>query len=236
MKKITILLSATLLSFSVLQAQQKALPASQQNASLVSLSKENTVFVYVDFLSGLDDLLTTVPAQQFRNNVTAFAKLNQVFPVPSAIMGDEGDYRGSFYPEIKTHVTNSSKVFHRTTPTGYTPEFAAWLKNTKRNNIVIGGISIDNCTLHTALDLLRNGYNVFVMIDVSSTNNKLAEDAALQRLTKAGAILTTWIATASEMVKDWNSKEGSHLTQFVLMPHMAASTVGEAKDPSDDMK
>jgi nicotinamidase-related amidase len=151
-------------------------------------------------------------------------------------MGDEGDYRGSFYPEIKTYVTNSSKVFHRTTPTGYTPEFAAWLKNTKRNNVVIGGISIDNCTLHTALDLLRNGYNVFVMIDVSSTNNKLAEDAALQRLTKAGAILTTWIATASEMVKDWSSKEGSHLTQFVLMPHMAASTVGEAKDPSADMK
>jgi hypothetical protein len=58
----------------------------------------------------------------------------------------------------------------------------------------------------------------------------------VQRLTKAGAILTTWIATASEMVKDWSSKEGSHLTQFVLMPHMAASTVGEAKDPSADMK
>jgi hypothetical protein len=38
------------------------------------------------------------------------------------------------------------------------------------------------------------------------------------------------------MVKDWSSKEGSHLTQFVLMPHMAASTVGEAKDPSADMK
>jgi hypothetical protein len=65
MKKISILLSATLLSFSVLQAQQKTLPAAQQNASLVSLSKDNTVFVYVDFLSGLDDLLTTVPAKQF---------------------------------------------------------------------------------------------------------------------------------------------------------------------------
>jgi nicotinamidase-related amidase len=234
MKKVTIALLYICLTITNLQAQQQNVTAT--NPALVSLTKDNTVFVYVDFLSGLDDFLTTVPANQFRNNVTAFAKLNQVFPVPSAIMGDEGDYRGAFYPEIKTYVTNQAKVFQRTTPTGYTPEFAAWLKNTRRKNVVIGGISIDNCTLHTTLDLIRNGYNVFVMIDVSSTNNKLAEDAALQRLVKAGAVLTTWIATASEMVKDWNSKEGGHLTQFVMMQHMAASTVGEAKDPSVDMK
>ncbi|HZF65874.1 MAG TPA: isochorismatase family protein [Chitinophagaceae bacterium] len=236
MKKVIVLSVAVPLMLGSLNAQQKTSAVSQQNPALVSLSKDNTVFVYVDFLSGLDDLLTTVPAKQFRNNVTAFAKLNQVFPVPSAIMGDEGEYRGSFYPEIKTYITNGAKIFQRTTPTGYTPEFATWLKNTKRKNVLIGGISIDNCTLHTTLDLLRNGYNVFVMIDVSSTNNKLAEDAALQRLVKAGAVLTTWIAAASEMVKDWNSKEGAHLMQFVMMPHMAASTVGEAKDPSADMK
>jgi nicotinamidase-related amidase len=210
--------------------------AQKENPALVSLSKENAVFVYVDFLSGLDDHLTTVPAKQFRNNVTAFAKLNQVFPIPSAIMGDEGDYRGNFYPEIKQYVTNNTKVFLRTTPTGYTSEFAGWLKKTGRKNVIIGGISIDNCTLHTTLDLLRNGYNVFVMVDVSSTNNKLAEDAALQRLMKAGAILTTWIAASTELVKDWNSPDGEKLTQLVMMPHMAASTVGSAEDPSADMK
>jgi nicotinamidase-related amidase len=218
-----------------LYAQQKS-NAVPHNPALVSLTKDNTVFVYVDFLSGLDDYLTTVPAAQYRNNVSAFAKLNQVFPLPTAIMGDEGDYRGQFYPEIKQYVTKNAKVFRRTTPTGFTPEFAAWLKNTGRKNVVIGGISIDNCTLHTTLDLVRNGYNVYVMIDVSGTNNKLAEDAALQRMAKAGAVLTTWIATATELVKDWNSEAGNKLTQFVMLPHLAASTVGEPKDPSADLK
>jgi predicted lipoprotein len=74
------------------------------------------------------------------------------------------------------------------------------------------------------------------MIDVSSTNNKLAEDAALQRMVKAGAVLTTWIATSTELVKDWNSPDGQKLTQLVMMPHMAASTVGTQEDPSSDMK
>lgn len=206
------------------------------NPALVSLTKDNAVFVYVDFLSGLDDYLTTVPAKQFRNNVSAFAKLNQVFPLPSAVMGDEGEYRGKFYPEINQYVTNSRKVFKRTTPTGYTPDFADWLKKTGRKNVIIGGISIDNCTLHTSLDLIRNGYNVFVLVDVSSTNNKLAEDAALQRLLQAGAVLTTWIAMSTELVKDWNSPDGRKLTDMVIMPHMAASTVGEPGDPSADMR
>jgi nicotinamidase-related amidase len=222
MKKIILL---AILAFTIASSAS----AQKDNPALVSLSKENAVFVYVDFLSGLDDHLTTVPAKQFRNNVTAFAKLNQVFPLPTAIMGDEGDYRGSFYPEIKQYVTNKTKVFLRTTPTGYTPEFADWLKKTGRKNVIIGGISIDNCTLHTTLDLIRNGYHVFVMIDVSSTNNKLAEDAALQRMVKAGAVLTTWIATSTELVKDWNSPDGQKLTQLVMMPHMAASTVGTPK-------
>jgi nicotinamidase-related amidase len=42
--------------------------------------------------------------------------------------------------------------------------------------VIIGGISIDNCTLHTSLDLIRNGYNVYVVVDASSTNSKLAEE------------------------------------------------------------
>jgi hypothetical protein len=52
-------------------------------------------------------------------------------------MGDEGDYRGNFYPEYKQYVTNNTKVFLRTTPTGYTSEFAGWLKKTGRKNVIM---------------------------------------------------------------------------------------------------
>jgi nicotinamidase-related amidase len=228
MKQINIFLIA-FLSVLTLRAQKV------ENPALATLTKDNTVFVYVDFLSGLDDYITTIPAKAFRNNITAFAKLNQVFPLPSAIMGDEGEYRGKFYPEITKYVTNNTKIFKRTTPTGYTKEFAEWVKKTGRKNIIIGGISIDNCTLHTGLDLIRNGYNVFVLVDVSGTNNKLAEDAALNRLSRAGAVLTTWISMSTELVKDWASADGKKLTEFVMMEHLAPSTIGTIEDPSADM-
>jgi nicotinamidase-related amidase len=207
-----------------------------ENPQLGELTKSNSVLVYVDYLSGLDDYLTTVPAKQFRNNVHAFLKLHDVYPeVPVAVMGDESPYAGKFYPEVRQVVGDEGKYFNRTTPTGYTPEFAAWLKQTGRKKVIIGGISIDNCTLHTTLDLLRAGYDVHVVADVSSTNNRLAEEAALRRLHAAGAVVTTWIAVGTELVKDWNSPEGQRL-MGVLQAHLAASTVGQAEDPSADMK
>jgi nicotinamidase-related amidase len=209
--------------------------AAAGDASLVSLARDNAVFVYVDFLSGLDDYLTTVPGPQFRNNVTAFAKLNPIFRLPTAVLGDESEYAGRFYPEIRQHVTVDTAYFRRTTPTGYTPAFASWLRRTGRRNVIIGGISVDNCTLHTTLDLLRAGYNVFVVLDVSSTNNKLAEDAAIARMTRAGAVPTTWIAVATELLKDWNSPTGQQLMQ-VMQAHLAKSTVGTPVDPSGDLR
>jgi hypothetical protein len=209
--------------------------AAQTNPYRESITRENAVFVYVDFLSGLDDYLTTVPGPQFRNNVTAFAKLNPIFRLPTAVLGDEGPYTGRFYPEVRKHITHDTTYFRRTTPTGYTPAFAQWLQRTGRKNVIIGGISIDNCTLHTTLDLLRAGYNVFVVLDVSSTNNKLAEDAAVTRLVRAGAVPTSWIAVATELVKDWNSPQGQQLMP-VIQAHLAASTVGTPVDPSAEMR
>jgi hypothetical protein len=209
--------------------------AAQTNPYRESITRENAVFVYVDFLSGLDDYLTTVPGPQFRNNVTAFAKLNPIFRLPTAVLGDEGPYTGRFYPEVRKHITHDTTYFRRTTPTGYTPAFAQWLQRTGRKNVIIGGISIDNCTLHTTLDLLRAGYNVFVVLDVSSTNNKLAEDAAVTRLVRAGAVPTSWIAVATELVKDWNSPQGQQLMP-VIQAHLAGSTVGTPVDPSAEMR
>jgi nicotinamidase-related amidase len=203
-------------------------------AALTDLTPENAVLVYVDFNTGLDNLLTTIPGEQFRHNVTAFSKIGQVFDMPIAIFGEENDFYGPFYPEIAP-VQAKGRQFHRTSPSGYTPEFAAWLESTGRRNVIIGGISIDNCTLHTSLDLLRNGYNVFVLTDVSPTNNPAAYEAALTRLVQAGAVPMTWVSVGTDLVGDWNTPAGQGLMP-VMQAHLAGSTVGETNDTTPDGK
>lgn len=50
---------------------------------------------------------------------------------------------------------------------------------------------------------------VFVVVDASGTINKDMRDAALMRVSQAGAQLMSWFSVASELHRDWrNDVEG----------------------------
>jgi hypothetical protein len=233
-RRLALVLGAALcLQAGVAQAQTRGGDAAARQAALTDLTPENSILVYVDFNSGLDNLMTAVPGPQYRANVQAFAAFADVFDMPKVVLGDEGDFYGPFYPEITKIVNNGAKRFHRTAPSGFTPEFASWLKSTGRKNVIIGGISIDNCTMHTSLDLLRAGYNVFVLIDVSPTNSPIAYNASIMRLQTAGAIPTSWVTMATDLVGDWNSANGAKLRP-ILISHLAPSTIGQPIDVTPD--
>lgn len=204
-----------------------------RKAALTRLSPETTAIIYVDYVTGLDNLMNTVPPQQFRNNVAAFGKIAPLFKADHAVLGEENDYYGVFLPEIKPLVDAGAPRFPRTQVSGYTRDLAAWLKKTGKKNVVIGGISIDNCTLLTSLDLLRAGYNVYVVADVSATNNRLAEDAALMRLAQAGAVTVGWLNVLTEMGGDFAGPYGKEMAAIVGQ-HWPASTVGPVTDLTPD--
>lgn len=202
------------------------------NPSLHRPTPESAILVYVDYVTGLDNLMTTIPSRQYKNNIAAFAKLNQLFKMPTVIFGEENEYYGVFLPEMAT-VTHDTRRYGRTQISGYVPDFAAWLKASGRRDVIIGGISIDNCVLHTTLDLLRAGYNVYVVTDVSGTNSPLAEQTAIMRLRDAGAVMTTWLATATELGVDFASPYGDGL-KAIISQHWPASTIGSVEDTTPD--
>ncbi len=195
---------------------------------------EDTVLIYVDYVTGLDNLITTIPVPQFRNNVTAFAKFNPLFKVPTIVLGEENDYYGTFLPEITQHVTHDAHRFNRTSVSGFTPQVRAWLERTGRRTIVIGGISIDNCTLHTTLDLLRAGYKVFVITDVSGSNSAMAEADALARLREAGAVTGGWLSILTDLGRDFANPTYGQGMMGIIQAHWPASTTGAVLDTTPD--
>lgn len=201
--------------------------------ALRCMAPDSAAIAYVDYVTGLDNLITTIPGPQFRNNIQAFAKFSGLFGLPTAVFGEENDYYGTFLPEIRALIDAGAATFPRSTPSGCTPAFMAWLRATGRRDVIIGGISIDNCTLHTALDLLRAGYNVQVVVDVSGSNSKLAEDMAIQRLAAAGAVNAGWLNTLTELGADFAGPFGRGM-MGIIQAHWPASTVGEVSDTTPD--
>ena len=174
------------------------------------LTPEDCAIVLVDYLHGFDPGLQTIPDDRWQKNVTAFVKLAKLFQerCPVLVLGDEGGFRGDFYDVLSDELPDAKRYGRNTPSAMQSDEFRDALTATGRGRVVIGGISLDLCTLHTTLDMLKAGYEVFVVVDCSGTESELVQTAAMMRLTQAGAVMTNWVSLGSELMGDWGTPEG----------------------------
>ena len=79
-----------------------------------------------------------------------------------------------------------------------------FLKSDARIKVVVLGIEAHICVMQTVLDLLNQGFHVFVCVDAVSSRYAIDVKIALKRMQQAGAILVTaetcvyeWLETAA---------------------------------------
>ena len=72
------------------------------------------------------------------------------------------------------------------------------LRESARPNVIVVGMEAHVCVLHTVLDLVADGFNVFVPVDAVQSRFALDQETALQRMERAGVTLTTIETTAFE--------------------------------------
>jgi nicotinamidase-related amidase len=84
------------------------------------------------------------------------------------------------------------------------PGLMEGLRDQGRPGVVLAGMETHVCVLQTALDLLAAGYRVFLPADALQSRSAVDHDAALRRLERAGAVLTT----AETTVFEWTGSAG----------------------------
>jgi hypothetical protein len=172
------------------------------------LSRSNCAVVLVDYLDGFMPGMKTVPPAMFRKNAEAFARLSETFKLPTIMLGEEGGFRGKFFPEVIKHSKHAVSVERHNPSAWDEPKFREVLAGFGRRKVLLGGISLDICTLQLTLDLLGAGYEPYVVVDASGSDTLLNEQAAIQRMTQAGAVMVNWGSVASEIMQDWQTPEG----------------------------
>lgn len=85
-----------------------------------------------------------------------------------------------------------------------------------RFKVVIAGIEAHVCVLQTAMDLLAAGFRVYVAVDAIGSRKPLDRDIALQRLTAAGATLTTYESVLFEWCQRAGTPEFKTLSKLIV--------------------
>jgi len=91
-------------------------------------------------------------------------------------------------------------------------DFAAAFKATGRKQAIIAGMEAHICVMQTAVSLMDQGYEVFVVTDATSSRTPESEKACLDRLQACGA----GIVTTEMVVFEWLGRAGTPAFKALL--------------------
>jgi nicotinamidase-related amidase len=89
------------------------------------------------------------------------------------------------------------------------------VKATKHNKLVVSGLWTSMCFAFTALHGLREGMDVYGLMDVAGDATKDAHKYGIRRMLQAGVIPITWETITSEWMHDWGNPKVAELKKEV---------------------
>ena len=94
-------------------------------------------------------------------------------------------------------------------------QFAQRLRGSGRRRVILAGVEAHVCVHQTALDLLDEGFEVFVVADAVSSRRAESKEIALRRMTQEGVKLTTTEMVLLEMVTTSGTDEFRAISKLI---------------------
>ena len=188
---------------------------------------EDTAIVFIDHQPQMSFGVDHIDKASLQNNVVLLAKLAKIFNIPAVLTAVETEsFSGYIWPQL-LDVFEGQKVIERTSMNSWdSEEFREAIKATGKKNIIMTGLWTEVCVTWPAIEMLGEGYNIFVVVDCCGGTSQAAHDAALSRMTQAGAVRLTAIPAALEWQRDWANREHYDELMGVMKEHGGAYGIG----------
>jgi nicotinamidase-related amidase len=82
-------------------------------------------------------------------------------------------------------------------------EFVEAVRATGRQKLILAALWTEVCMAFAALDALRDGFEVYPVVDAIGGTSPEAHQAGLERVVQAGGQPISWVSFACELQRDW---------------------------------
>lgn len=188
---------------------------------------EDSVVVFIDHQPQMLFGVANADRATLINNVTLLAKAASEFGVPTVLTAVETEsFSGYVWPQL-LDVFPGQAVVERTSMNSWDDAgFRAAIEATGRRNILMTGLWTEVCVTWPTIEMLGAGYNIYVVEDCCGATSPAAQDAALSRMVRAGAVRLTTIAALLEWQRDWQKREHYDALMGLLKAQAGAYGVG----------
>lgn len=168
------------------------------------LTPANAVLALIDYQPEQYAGVASMPHEELVANVTTLGHIATAFELPvvlSTVYVKHG--MSGTNPELREALPGVQEIDRTSMNSWEDEEFRAAVARTGRKKLVIAGLWTEVCVAFPTLDALREGYEVFVVVDAIGGVSKAAHDAAIERMVQAGAVPISVLALACELQRDW---------------------------------
>lgn len=178
----------------------------------VLLTPDTAVIAFIDYQPEQYAGVHSVGHDELLANVTLLGKVATAFRLPvvlSTIYVKHG--MGGTNPELRAALPGVPEIDRTSMNSWEDADFRAAVAVTGRRKLILAGLWTEVCVAFPALDALREGYEVYVVVDAIGGVSTVAHESALQRMRQAGVIPLTTLGLACELQRDWARPEADRL-------------------------
>ena len=160
--------------------------------------------VFIDYQPAQISAVSSMDLQLLVDNVVRVAKIGKAFDLP--IVLSTVNVKGGQKPTVPAlrEVLSREKELDRTTINAWEDkEFLEAVEATGRKKLIMCALWTEACLIFPSLDALRDGYDVYPVVDAVGGTSIEAHQYALQRIAQAGGRFESWAQLICELQRDW---------------------------------
>ena len=169
------------------------------------ITPQNAAFVLIDYQPSQFSTVRSMAPDLLLKNIVSTVKTVKTFELPivhSTVNVASGQV-GPTVPELAALLGDYPSIDRTTVNSWEDVDFVAAVRATGRRKLIFCALWTEVCMAFPALDALREGYEIYPVVDAIGGTSIEAHRAALERVVQAGAQPISWVSLACELQRDW---------------------------------
>lgn len=173
------------------------------------LTPKNAAFIIIDYQPVQVNSIASMDRQLLINNIVGASKAAVAYnlPIVHSTVNVKTGLNKPPIPQLRK-VLDKFPTYDRTTINSWEDvEFRKAVEATGRRKLIMTALWTEACLTFPALDALKEGYEVYVVVDAVGGTSIAAHEAALRRIEQAGGKMISVPQLFCELQRDWQRKE-----------------------------
>lgn len=169
------------------------------------LTPQNAALVIIDFQPVQVSSIASMDRRTLVSNIVAVARTARLYGLP-VVLSTVNVSTGKNEPTIHQlrEVLGNIVAIDRTSINAWEDvDFVAAVKATGRKKLIMAALWTEVCLVFPALDAMREGFDVYPVVDAVGGTSPEAHRAGLERAMQAGAKPLSWVQLICELQRDW---------------------------------